>query len=97
MFSLKNALNDFSADEDEESDGLLKPRVKTTEERKAEEDEYYDWLKGHRQDVANVDEDLVSSLLSCFNIILLTFHICLEKPEKELGHTKVRRWRAFSS
>ncbi|KAI6183576.1 Protein KRI1-like protein [Aphelenchoides bicaudatus] len=55
---LKDALNDFSGNESDEEDGLLKKRVKTVEETKQEDDEYYEWLKGHRQDAAGVDEDL---------------------------------------
>jgi hypothetical protein len=45
--------------ESDEEDDLLKKRIKTVEEKKAEEDEYHEWLKGSRQDVKGVDEDLV--------------------------------------
>jgi hypothetical protein len=64
---LKSALNDFS-DNESDDDGLLKRRVKTAEETQKEDDEYFEWLKGHKQDVANVDDDLVRQILTFLTI-----------------------------
>lgn len=64
---MKSALNDFS-DNESDDDGLLKRRVKTAEETQKEDDEYFEWLKGHKQDVANVDDDLVRQILTFLTI-----------------------------
>ncbi|VDM42077.1 unnamed protein product [Toxocara canis] len=51
---LKAALQDDSDGDD--SDTLLKKREKSQKEIKKEEDEYYEWLKGHRkEDIADAD------------------------------------------
>jgi protein KRI1 len=57
---LKNALNNFPDDEED----FLKKRVKSVDEQKAEEDEYHEWLKGHRHEIPEMDENLVSFELS---------------------------------
>lgn len=76
-------MQDFSAGEsDDESDGLLKKRVKTVEEQKAEDDEYFEWLKGQK-DLQNVDNDLVG-----FHLISIFIYKSLEKFEEKLGWTK---------
>lgn len=54
---LKAALDDVLDDDDDDKEPLLKPRVKTEVEMKKEEDEYYEWLKGQKnEELPGVEE-----------------------------------------
>lgn len=56
---LKNALATFEDDEDADDTNLLQKRVKTSAELKAEEEDYFEWLKGQKDHDAETDEYMV--------------------------------------
>ena len=68
-FRLKNALNSSDDDaEDSDDGGLLKMRVKTAEEKRQEEADYYEWLRGDSNGLNVRDKNLVIFLFYFFNL-----------------------------